>query len=242
MLAAISASISASSACCSLPRRPDGAGAAIGMTNPAPHCRADQPTAASVFGPQRTVAVLGRQRMQPTLGLLERGLPLRPRCHCLTASNARAPRFWVSWAGRWSRTQDLRSDDANDCAASGGEAVGLHYGAKRRTTSRPLRGGAARQLPRCLPRRIGLHRTTARDELGQHRVIHPRAGEKPCANIAALRRTWAQWPRPHMGRCAFRALARTRLTHRPTAPARRPVSVRCGSYYPSAHHDRRGDH
>ena len=48
--AAIIASICPSSVCCSLPRRPDCAAAAIGITNPAPHCSPTSRPASSVFG------------------------------------------------------------------------------------------------------------------------------------------------------------------------------------------------
>jgi hypothetical protein len=69
-----------------------------------------------------------------------------------------------------------------------------------------------RQLQRQRPCWIGFDRTTTHDELAQHRVIHPRAGEKPCPNHPALPRIRPQRPRPHMSRRALRALARPRLT------------------------------
>lgn len=115
--AAISASISASSACCSLPRRPVRADAATPTTNPEPHCNPVRRPAASVLGRSAPLPYLAASECNPRLVDLNRCLPLLPRCRWRTASNARAPRFWVSWAGRCSRTQDRRSDDANDCAA-----------------------------------------------------------------------------------------------------------------------------
>jgi hypothetical protein len=55
--------------------------------------------------------------MQPTRYRLEPRLAFTSHMP-LTASNARTPRFWVSWAGSCSRTHAVRNPDANDCAAS----------------------------------------------------------------------------------------------------------------------------
>ena len=93
-----------------------------------------------------------------------------------------------------------------------GEPMRLLHSAERRAAGLALGRRPARQLPRRLPRRIGLHRAATLDELAQHRVIHPGAGEKPGANVAALHGIRAQRPRPHMGGRGLRALTRTRLT------------------------------
>ena len=63
-----------------------------------------------------------------------------------------------------------------------------------------------------LPRRIRFDGTTAPDELTEHRVIHPRSGEKPCPDAATLPGIRAQRPGPHMGGRALRALTGPRLT------------------------------
>jgi len=86
-----------------------------------------------------------------------------------------------------------------------------------------LRRVPARQPASGLPRGIGFHRAATCQELTQHRVIHPGAGEKPGPNIPALRRIRAQRPRPHMGGRALRTLARPRLA---TDWLRQP-SARC---------------
>jgi hypothetical protein len=82
-----------------------------------------------------------------------------------------------------------------------------HDGVERRPAGSPFIFGAAWRLPCGLPHRIGFNRATARDELAQHRVIHPHTDEKPGPDHPTLRRVGAQWPRPHMGERALRALA-----------------------------------
>jgi hypothetical protein len=104
--------------CCSLPRRPVWVDAAIGMTKPAPHCNPTSRPAHSVFGRSAQLPSLAASECNPRAAGLNRGLPVLPTCQRFTASNARAPRLWVSCAGTCSRTQDLRKADANDCAAS----------------------------------------------------------------------------------------------------------------------------
>ena len=212
--AAINASISARSACCSLPRRPDSAAGATAMTSPAPHCNPTSRPAESVLGRSAPLPSLADNECNPRREFLNRGLPLRPTCHCLTASNARPPRFWVSWAGKCSRTHDRRNEEAYDCAASAVNPCPCYDSAERRSPGGPFLGGAPRQLSRSLPRRIGLHRAAAGVELAQHRVIHPRTGKEPSRHHPALRRIRPQRPRPHMRGRALRALARTRLPHR----------------------------
>src|ERR1700677_2192698 len=100
--------------------------------------------------------------------------------------------------------------------------MNLHDRVQRRPPGSSLLCGSAWQLACRLPRRIGLDRTTAPNELAQHRVIHPRSGEKPCPDVAALGRIWAQRPRPYMGGRALRALTGPRFTrHRPRRHIRR---------------------
>jgi hypothetical protein len=83
---------------------------------------------------------------------------------------------------------------------------------KRHPAGLPLSRAPARHLPRGLPRWIGFHRAAAREDLPQHRVVYPSAGEEPRPNITALRGIRAQRPRPHMGGRALRPPAHTTLT------------------------------
>src|SRR5262245_53010636 len=92
--------------------------------------------------------------------------------------------------------------------------MSLRDGTEGRPARSPFLLGAAWQLPRRPPRRIGLDRTTACDELAQNRVINPSTSEKPRPNQPALRRIRTQRPPPHMRRRALRRLARPQLTHK----------------------------
>jgi hypothetical protein len=149
--------------------------------------------------------------MQPARDRLDRGLPLCPRCQYFTASNARAPRFWVSCAGRCSRTHDWRNDDANDCAAPTVRPCACSTA--RNAAARTLRSARVLRGNRRADSHAGSDFTARpRDELPQHRVIHPGAGEEPRPNGATLSRIGAQRPRPHMIRRTLRARTRTRPT------------------------------
>ena len=82
-------------------RLADTAGAAIGATNPAPHCNPTNRPTSSVFGRSAPLPSLAATECRPRRAFLNRGLPFLPTCHWRTASNARAPRFWGPLAASW---------------------------------------------------------------------------------------------------------------------------------------------
>ena len=234
--AAINASISANSTCCSLPRRPDTAAAAIGTTNPAPHCNPTSRPSGIGLGSQRTMAVLGRQRMQTPFGRLEPRLTLTPQMPLVDRIKCSDTEVLGFLGGQMITHPGFAQRRGERLRRPGRETMSRRHRVERRAAGCPFPLVAARQFPRRLPRRIRFHRAATGDELAQHRVIHPHTREKPGTDLAALRRVRAQRPGPHMGGRTLRpAYARAAYL-----PAPRPVSVPCGRPYP--HRNRRGGH
>ena len=153
-----------------------------------------QPAQFISLGAQRAVTVLGRQRMQPTRHRLEAGLafsadvPLLDRIERPPAQILGLLRRQVLAHPRFTQRGGKR------LRRIAGEPVRLLDHPKCRTARRALGRCAARHLPRDVPPGIGFNHAATRDQLTQHCVVHPRAGEEPCPDVPALHRIRTQRP------------------------------------------------